>query len=697
LASFLFTYSMQPNSLRLYPMKKNVYVCLFVGLLLTHAVTAQVTSKFVWTVSLPSQPIAVATDGPRGAYVLLKGNTLVQLDAQGRQRWKQTFADWPTIQRIATTPAGQLVVAGSFTGQFALGDSTYRLAEEYHTSTFIIELDTNHAKRWATYVISPDGLMRSPTSLVTDATGAVLALGSRADGGNPFLCRFDSDGRFTGSRVYGASTVPAPNAIAMTANSQGMALVGIAERTRSSSSGVLALVTDDSLYWRTYMGESLGNTQGRRFDTQPISLAADRRDNTVVLSDYTQIDQSLGREVEKGQALLRYDASGKNTWLKTGVVRTDSAVATGLVADPAGAFVVFGGYEGAYTPEINQYATNDYISLAAYSPEGAIRWTTRLNAANGNDRLIQVARADNGSLLLLGSTTGTLPALSLTGSEATPAYYLTNLQPFELQPVTDAKPVVLCAGGQTTLRGQYVGHFEQPITLQLSNANGVFGTGTLPTQPFATVSIGVPGSLFTANDLAVSIPVAQSLAPGTGYRLRAVSALPEYIGQAISVSVAQAPGIPAIEQAGAELVASGTAAAGVTYQWYAAGNQPVVGATSARFRPTQPGTYYAVAVSNGCSSLASEALNFIVLASEPVAEVSVYPNPVSDRLLVQWPAAISTNGQLELTDLNGRAVRQQARAGEVTEISVRELPTGLYLLNLQADGQPRIVRKVMVR
>jgi Secretion system C-terminal sorting domain len=678
-------------------MKKTVYPWLLLGLLLTHAVTAQVTSKFVWTVSLPSQPLAVAADGPRGAYVLLKGNTLVQFDAQGRQRWQQTFTDWPAIQRIATTPAGELVLAGTFTGQFTLGDSTYRLAEDYHTSTFVVELNINHAKKWATYVISPDGLMRSPTSLATDASGAVLALGSKTDGGNPFLARFDSDGRFTGSQVYGGATVPPPNAVAMAANSQGMALVSIAERTRTSSSGVLALVTDDSLYWRTYMGESLSNTADRRFDTQPLSLATDRRDNTVVLANYTQIDQTLGRLVETGQALLRYDANGKNTWLKTGVTRTDSAVATGLVADPAGAFVVFGGYEGEYTPETNQYSSADYISLASYSPEGALRWTTRLNATNGNDRLLNVARADNGSLLLLGSTTGTLPALSLTGSAASPAYFLTNLQPFELQPVADARPVVLCAGGQTTLRGQYAGHFEQPLTLQLSDDKGVFGSGTLQSQTLATVSIGVPGSLFTANDFAVSIPVASTLAPGTGYQLRAVSALPEYIGAALSVSVAQAPGSPTVEQAGAELVASSTATSGITFQWYTAGNQPVAGATSARFRPSQPGTYYAVAVTNGCASLASEALSFILLAAEPTAEVSVYPNPVSDRLLVQWPAAIGTNGRLDLTDLNGRSVRQQARTGEVTEVSVRELPTGLYLLNLQADGQPRLVRKVMVR
>jgi hypothetical protein len=678
-------------------MHQRTCLLLLFGLLLTRASFAQLTTKFTWSVSLPGQPVAVASDGPRGAYVLLKGNTVLQLDPQGRQQWKQTFADWPTIQRITTTPTGQLVLAGSFTGQFTLGDSTYYLAEAYHTSTFIAKLDINHAKQWVTYVISPDGLMRTPTSLATDATGAVLALGIKADGGNPFLCRFDSDGRFTGSRVYGGPSVPPPNGIAMTTNSQGMALLSIAERTRTSSSGVLALVTDDSLYWRTYMGESLGNTEARRFDTQPLGIATDRRDNTVVLANYTQIDQLLGSRVESGQALLRYDANGKNTWLKTGVVRPDSAVAAGLVADPAGAFVVFGGYEGTYTPELNQYSTEDYISLAGYSPEGNLRWTTRLNATNGNDRLLNVARAENGSLLLLGSTTGTLSSLSVTGSAAAPAYFLANLQPFELQPVADAKPVVLCAGSQTTLRGQYAGYFEQPLTLKLSDAKGLFADDPQKAQALATISIGVPGNLFSVNNFAVSVPVASSQPMGTGYRLRAVSGLPEYIGASVSVTVAQAPGIPAIEQVADELVVSTAATPGVTFQWYAAGSTPVAGATSARFRPTQPGTYYAVAMRDGCASLASEALNFIVLANEPTPEITVYPNPTTDHLLVQWPAAIGTNGTLELTDLNGRTLQQKPRTGEVTELSVRDLPTGLYLLNLNAEGQQRVVRKIMVR
>lgn len=693
LAFFLSYQARSPITPRLYPsMKKHIYALLLLGGLLTRTESqAQVTTNYTWTTALPAQPLAIATDGPRGAYVLLKGNTVLHLDAQGRERWRETYADWPAIQRIAASPGGELVLAGPFTGQFTVGDSTYQLAEDYETSTFVVRLDSSHVRRWTTYVITPDGLMSQPNSVAVDASGAVLAFGRKGGSGVPFLCRFDADGRFVGSREYGAPVVPAPDAVAMATNSQGLALLGIAERTKVGSSGVLALATDDSLYWKTYVGESLGNSPERSFDTSPLDLAVDRRDNTVVLSNYTLTDRTAGLRIENGQALLRFDASGKNTWLKTGVVRADSAVATGVVADPAGAFVVFGGYEGTFTPETAQYGPDDYISLAGYAPDGSLRWTTRLNAPTGNDRLVDVARAPNGALLLLGSTTGTLSSLSVTGTSEAPAYFLANLQPFTLQPT--AAPAILCAGSQATLKGTYAGYFEQPLTLQLSDVQGSFANA----QPLATVPIGVPGNLFSINNLDITIPVAGSTALGTSYRLRATSSLPEYLGEAVSVSIVQAPAIPAVQQLGDELVASTTMTAGVTYQWYTNSQQPVPGATSARFRPSQQGAYYVVAQAGGCASLASEALQYLLLASEPTvtAEVNVYPNPTTDRLSVRWVGV--TNGQLELTDLTGRVLRQQPRTGDVTELSLRELGTGLYLLNLQADGQASIVRKVMVR
>ena len=656
-------------------------------------VVTDMSTNFTWVTTLPAEPLAVVADGPRGAYVLTKGNTLILLDNKGRERWKQTFSTWPTIQRLAITPTGNLVIAGAFSGQFTVGDSTYRLDNAFQSSTFIAEFDSTHTQRWLTYVLTPKGLMSQPVSLAIDATGTVMAFGRQAGTGVPFLCTFDADGRFASANVFGFPTIPAPEAVVVAADSKGAARMAITERTRSGSFGVLVAANEDDTQWRTYLYEALGNNATRNYDTTPVDIALDKEDNLLVLSNYTLIDRTLGIPIENGQVLLRYDATGHNQWLRTGVSRLDSAVATGVLADQSGAFIAHGGYDGPYDQLTNQYGTSDYSSLASYSPAGTLRWSTRLNAPTGTDRLVDVARAENGALLLLGKTTGMLPlgTLSVTGTSAAPAYFLAQLQPFVLRPASVS--AVLCAGSSVPLSGTYTGYFEQGPVLQLSDAQGNFNNS----QTVGNIPIGVTGAPFNATNFVVTVPLPGTMAAGTGYRLRAASALPAYTGDPLAVTVGVAPAIPAVVQAGEELVVSTSASSGVTYQWYTNSRQPVAGATSPRFRPNGVGAYYVVAVSGGCSSLPSEALDYIITATEPVAnETTVYPNPATDRLWVRWLNG-NADGQLELADLTGRIVRRQAKTGDVTEIMVSELPTGIYFLSLHASGQPTQVRKVLVR
>ncbi|MEZ0540654.1 T9SS type A sorting domain-containing protein [Fibrella arboris] len=651
------------------------------------------TTNFNWATVLSSEPLAVAADGPRGAYVLATNNTIVQLDSKGRERWKQTFTGWPAIRRIATTPAGSLIVAGNFTGQFTIGDSTYRLDNPFQSSTFIAEFDSAHARRWVTYVLTAKGLMSQPVSLAANSSGSILVFGQQANTGIPFLCTFDADGRFLNANTYGAPTIPAPQAVVVAPDSQGEALLAITERTRTGSYGLLVATKEDTLGWHSYIDQALGVNAFRSYDTSPLGLALDKDDNAVVLSNYTLTDKTIGLSIETGQVLLRYAASGQNQWVKTGVSRADSAVAMGVLSDQAGAFVVYGGYNGPYDQSTNEYGPADYISVAGYAPTGALRWSTRLNAPAGADRLIGAARAADGSVLLLGKTTGTLTlgTLSITGTPASPAYYLTQLQPFVLRPAPTS--VVLCAGSSAPLSGTYAGYFEQAPVIQLSNAQGDFTAA----QSVGTIPIGTVGNLFSVSSFTSTVPLAASVAAGTGYRLRAISPLPSYTGEPISVTVGTAPSIPAVAQSGEELVVSTSSVAGVTYQWYTNSRQPVAGATSPRFRPGGGGAYYVVAMSGGCSSLPSEALNYVITAAEPTTELlTVYPNPATDRVWVRWQTGVAA-GRFDLADLTGRLVRQQVKTGEVTELIVSGLPAGMYLLTLQVDGLPTQVRKVLVR
>ena len=649
-----------------------------------------------WVTTLPAEPLAIAADGPRGSYLLLRGNTLLQLDTKGKERWRQTLTGWPTIQRIATDGAGRLVVAGSFTGQFTIADSTYQLEEDYQRSTFVAQFDSTHARRWVTYVLARAGLMSQATSLATDQSGAVFVYGRESLHSGPLLAHFDADGRFIDAQAYGAPVIPAPDPGIVAADASGHARLTISERSSRSTYGLLAATDDDdTLRWQTYLHTALGADAAKRYDTEPIGLALDKQDNAVILANYALRDRLVGSTLETGQLLLRYNGDGQNQWVKTGVTRADSAIGSRLVVDPAGAFVVAGGYDGAYDSQTNTYGPTDYLSLAGYAPTGQIRWTYRLNAANGNDRLTGTARADNGSLLLLGKTTGVLPleSTTLTASATAPAYYVANLQPFQLRPA--AGSVTLCAGSTATIKGIYRGYFEQNPVLQLSDNKGSFDKA----QPIVAVPIGVPGNLFSVADFALSIPLAATTTPGTGYLLRAISTLPVYTGDPVSVTIATAPPTPRIAQTGDELGISGTATAGLTYQWYSNNQVPVAGATGPTFRPTSAGAYYLVAMANGCGSVPSEALNFIITATEPTPTVTVYPNPATHQLWVRWPFSANQpqTGHLRLTNLTGQTIRQLPRTGELTEVPLTDLAAGLYLLSLQADGQPADVHKVWVK
>ncbi len=676
-------------------MKTRLSSLILLLLSLTFTSRAQVnpspTTNFVWVTPLPAEPLALAADGPRGAYVLLKGNTLVQLDTRGREQWRQTLpATWPTVKAIATSPDGRLLVAGEFTGQFTIGDSTYRLSNIRQTSVFVAQFDSTHARRWATYVLTPGGLMSQFNSLAAEPQGDALVFGRQAGVNIPVLCRFDADGRFLAATRYGAPTIPAPEAVLVVADSKGDTRLAIAERTQSSTSALFLATTDDAPRWQKGVNEALGTNAARRYDTTPLDLALDGQDNLVALSKYTLVDRLTGLVAETGQALLRYDADGKNLWVKTGVSRPDSALATGVLADPAGAIVAHGGYSGPFDPPTGLFGPADYVSLAGYAPDGSLRWTTRVNAPTGNDRLTDVVRGDNGALFLAGRTTGTLPlgTFTATGTAASPAHYLALLQPFVLRPTS---ATVLCAGSNTTLRGNYAGYFEQSISLQLSDANGRFDAP----RTLGSIPIGVAGNLFNVSSFAVSVPLSTTLAPSSGYRLRAVSPLPAYVGEAVSVTVAVAPTAPTLTQTGDELVAS-PGAAGTTYQWFTNNREAVAGATAVRFKPPGTGAYYVVATAGSCSSTPSEALNFIITANEapPAETFDVFPNPATDRFQVR---ATTTPATLTLTDLTGRQVRSQPTTGRFTDVPVVGLQPGLYLLRLEGSGQPAQIRKMLIR
>ncbi len=70
------------------------------------------------------------------------------------------------------------------------------------------------------------------------------------------------------------------------------------------------------------------------------------------------------------------------------------------------------------------------------------------------------------------------------------------------------------------------------------------------------------------------------------------------------------------------------------------------------------------------------------------------PNPVSTILYLRVPAGKNGGKLATLYDLAGRELRQITTNGNLTEISVAELPAGTYLLRFELEGEMRVERFV---
>jgi hypothetical protein len=136
------------------------------------------------------------------------------------------------------------------------------------------------------------------------------------------------------------------------------------------------------------------------------------------------------------------------------------------------------------------------------------------------------------------------------------------------------------------------------------------------------------------------------------------------------------------------------ASAATSYQWYKNG-KPVAGATGQTLNISLLETgIYAVEVSDGGCTDRSEDFPYYITDAEIVlsAEVSAYPNPVSDDLHVRWPG--QQPADITILDLAGRVVRSEPAHGQHESISLITLQPGTYLVRIQT-GQFKTTQKII--
>jgi hypothetical protein len=199
-----------------------------------------------------------------------------------------------------------------------------------------------------------------------------------------------------------------------------------------------------------------------------------------------------------------------------------------------------------------------------------------------------------------------------------------------------------------------------------------------------------------------------SVPAGTGYRLRIEGLAPAIISASSSqtIEINPLPVQASIVQDGAVLVSS--VATGV--QWFANGTA-ISGATNQRYTPTEAqaadaNLRYTVVVTGtgGCTSVSNPVLYQRIPVVTGVddanlsAKLSVYPNPSSDKFMVELGMDKAGKVSLRMVDALGKEVYQQTITTMTTnlkhEITLTDIASGVYVLMVNVDGKVAVRRVV---
>jgi Secretion system C-terminal sorting domain/PQQ-like domain len=127
-------------------------------------------------------------------------------------------------------------------------------------------------------------------------------------------------------------------------------------------------------------------------------------------------------------------------------------------------------------------------------------------------------------------------------------------------------------------------------------------------------------------------------------------------------------------------------------KWFLNGSQ--LNENGYKIKFTTTGNYQVKAVFKGCESEPSSVFKPIILANEnSIADVSLYPNPVSNNLVISSSQLV----KYKFFDILGRVIKEEHQYKTEFFIDVLSLNDGEYLLLLQGINQNEYFRKIVIR
>lgn len=161
-------------------------------------------------------------------------------------------------------------------------------------------------------------------------------------------------------------------------------------------------------------------------------------------------------------------------------------------------------------------------------------------------------------------------------------------------------------------------------------------------------------------------------------------------GTCASITVTQTNVNNATTTSGVTITATQT---GATYQWVTCPSMtPIAGATSQSFTATANGQYAVNVTVAGCTSTSACVTIAGVGLDENVMNASLFPNPTSGTVTVQFPNELNLE-TIVVTDVTGRIIRSsQNITTQNYEVDLTREAKGIYYVNFAANGTEQTLR-----
>gem|GEM_PF-3455762 len=154
------------------------------------------------------------------------------------------------------------------------------------------------------------------------------------------------------------------------------------------------------------------------------------------------------------------------------------------------------------------------------------------------------------------------------------------------------------------------------------------------------------------------------------------------------ITVNPLPSKPSITWNGSQFSTTATA---VNYQWLLA-NSPVLGATSATYKPLAIGSYKVQVIdNNGCKNLSDSFLLVVTAVNTPASTpnghiAKLFPNPASSAVMVQFLQVPSSTITIQLLNAGGQVIKEVNTNNQSTNISLNGILVGNYFLKIMGNG-----------